>query len=138
MKVFVLLYEIGNANEGVHSLEINGRTVVLMFEALDDAERYSGLLEAQDFPSPTVESVERVEIETFCSQSGYEAKFVMKGFIPKTQEDRFLISPPQSNLNVDHWNKSNNTNTLETSDDSSDSNVLDNLDNIKKSLEDLL
>tara|TARA_Y100001968_G_scaffold321506_1_gene356032 strand:- start:30650 stop:31057 length:408 start_codon:yes stop_codon:yes gene_type:complete len=135
MLVYVLLYQVGNEGEGIHSLEIKNKTVVLMFEEKDDAERYCGLLVAQDFPSPSVESVERVEIETFCSQSGYEAKFVMKGFIPKTQEDRLLISPPQSNLNVDHWNELNKE---ASSNNLNDINALENLDNIKKSLEDLL
>ena len=35
----------------------------LLFENLDDAERYAGLLEAQDFPVPTVESLDREEGE---------------------------------------------------------------------------
>ena len=55
MKVHVLLYNPGNENEGIHSLELNGSTAVLMFENVDDAERYCGLLEAQDFPVPTID-----------------------------------------------------------------------------------
>ena len=50
MRVFVLLYDAGKDNEGIHSLELAGKTAVLMFENADDAERYAGLLEAQDFP----------------------------------------------------------------------------------------
>ena len=64
MQVHVLLFRAGEDNEGIHSLEINDTTVVLMFEEFDDAERYCGLLEAQDFPSPTVELVQREEIES--------------------------------------------------------------------------
>ena len=31
-------------------------------------------------------------------------KLVEKDFVPKTSEDRLLISPPQKNLDVDNWN----------------------------------
>ena len=44
---------------GIHSLELAGQTVVLMFENRDDAERYAGLLEAQDFPTPLWRSLTR-------------------------------------------------------------------------------
>ena len=36
-----------------------------MFEEEDDATRYCGLLEAQDFPLPTVEIVNIEEIKNF-------------------------------------------------------------------------
>ena len=52
MLVHVLLYEAGTESEGIHSLELKGTPVILMFEDKDDAERYCGLLEAQDFPTP--------------------------------------------------------------------------------------
>ena len=57
MDIFVLLYNSGTEQEGIHSIELKGRTIVLMFEEKDDAERYCGLLEAQDFPIPTVEKI---------------------------------------------------------------------------------
>ncbi len=63
MSVHVLLFDAGSENEGIHSLELNGTTVVLLFEDRDDAERYAGLLEAQDFPAPTVEALDRAEME---------------------------------------------------------------------------
>ena len=49
MNIFVLLYNSGTDKEGIHSIELKGRTIVLMFEDKDDATRYCGLLEAQDF-----------------------------------------------------------------------------------------
>jgi hypothetical protein len=103
MPVHVLLFDPGTDQEGIHSLEINGRTVVLLFEARDDAERYAGLLEAQDFPVPTVEALDREEMEAFCRQSGYEARFVPVGFLPQTPEERLLIAPPERNMDVEHW-----------------------------------
>ncbi|MCP9928782.1 DUF3110 domain-containing protein [Cyanobium sp. CH-040] len=103
MSVHVLLFDAGSEQEGIHSLELNGRTVVLLFENRDDAERYAGLLEAQDFPVPTVEALDRTEMEQFCSQSGYEARFVPAGFVPQSPEERLLIAPPERNMDVSHW-----------------------------------
>ena len=104
MLVHVLLYEAGTESEGIHSLELKGKTVILMFEDKDDAERYCGLLEAQDFPVPSVEPIEMYEIEEFCKQCDYETRLVEKNFIPKTEEDRLLLTPPQKNIDMDSWN----------------------------------
>ena len=114
MKIFVLLYNPNTDNEGIHSIELKGRTIVLMFEEKDDAERYVGLLEAQDFPTPSVEMVDLEEIKDFCNRCDYETRVVTKGFVPKTLEDRLLITPPQRNLEVNKWeDKKNNENDLE-------------------------
>ena len=125
MLVHVLLYEAGKENEGIHSIELNGNTIVLMFENKDDADRYCGLLEAQDFPCPTVEIIEKSEIESFCIEAGYEPRLVEEGFVPKTHEDRLLLSPPESSRDVSHWDKTAELNTTE-------------MDNIRKRLEELL
>ena len=130
MLVHVLLYEAGTESEGIHSLELKGSTVILMFQDRDDADRYCGLLEAQDFPTPTVEELTRVDIESFCVEAGYEARFVEKGFIPTTDEERLMISPPLSNLEVGNWNDKDVLNNHDTSNDQ--------LENIKKRLENLL
>jgi hypothetical protein len=106
MSVHVLLFDSGSDQEGIHSLELNGRTVVLLFEDRDDAERYAGLLEAQDFPIPTVELLDREEMELFCSQAGYEARFVPSGFLPESAEDRLFIAPPERNMDVANWQDS--------------------------------
>ena len=103
MPVHVLLFDPGSDQEGIHSIEVNGQTVVLLFEAADDAERYAGLLEAQDFPVPCVETLERGEVEQFCQQAGYEARLVPAGFLPSSEEDRLLIAPPVTNMDVEHW-----------------------------------
>ena len=124
MNVFVLLYNPNTDNEGIHSIELKDRTIVLMFEEKDDAERYVGLLEAQDFPAPTVEMVNLEEIKEFCNRCDYETRIVAKDFVPKTLEDRLLLTPPQKNLGVDKWeDKKNNQ---------------ENLDVIRKNLEKLL
>ncbi len=136
MRVHVLLYDTGKESEGIHSLELSGKVVVLMFENSDDAERYSGLLEAQDFPTPTVEAMDRKEIEAFCTEAGYEARFVESGFVPATDEDRLLLSPPVRNKDVSSWNDEdvNKNSSGETKTDS----VSTDLDDIRKRLEGLL
>ena len=126
MNVFVLLYNFGTEKEGIHSIELKGRTIVLMFEDKDDAERYCGLLEAQDFPLPSVELINIDEIRDFCNKLDYESKLVEKNFVPKTAEDRLLISPPQKNLEVENWNQK----------ESKDNNI--DLNSIKENLEKLL
>ena len=108
MNIFVLLYNSGTDKEGIHSIELKGRTIVLMFEDKDDAIRYCGLLEAQDFPLPKVEMIDIEEIRDFCIKLDYECKLVEKNFVPKTAEDRLLISPPQKNLGVEDWGEDNN------------------------------
>ncbi len=130
MLVHVLLYEAGTESEGIHSIELKGSTVILMFQDRDDAERYCGLLEAQDFPTPSVEKLTRMDIEAFCREAGYEARFVEKGFIPSTDEERLMISPPLSNLEVGDWQNKENTNNQ--------SSTNAQLEDIKKRLENLL
>ena len=127
MDIFVLLYNSGTDKEGIHSIELKGRTIVLMFEDKDDATRYCGLLEAQDFPLPTVEMINIEEIKDFCIKLDYECKLVSKNFVPQTAEDRLLISPPQKNLEVENWDEDKNSNQ-------------DNIDinTIKENLEKLL
>ena len=130
MLVHVLLYEAGTESEGIHSLELKGTTVILMFEDKDDAERYCGLLEAQDFPTPSVEELTKTDIEAFCIEAGYESRFVKKGFIPTNDEERLMISPPLSNLDVADWQKNEDSNNKLSSNEQ--------LEDIKKRLENLL
>ena len=125
MNIFVLLYNSGTDKEGIHSIELKGRTIVLMFEDKDDATRYCGLLEAQDFPLPSVEMIDIDDIKDFCIKLDYEYKLVEKNFVPKTPDDRLLISPPQKNLEVEDWNGDKNNNNID-------------LNTIKENLEKLL
>ncbi len=134
MRVHVLLYKSANNEEGIHSLEIKDKTVVLMFEDIDDAVRYCGLLEAQDFPVPNIEALDINEVELFCKQAGYEARLVVSGFIPKNEEERLYISPPSTNKDVENWPDEDYKGPpyLEETTES------DSLEDIKKRLEGLL
>ena len=103
MRVHVLLFDAGTDSEGIRSLEIAGRTVDLLFENPDDAERYAGLLEAQDFPVPTVEALDREDVDLFCREAGYEARLIESGFVPSNDEERLFMAPPQSHRDVSNW-----------------------------------
>ena len=131
MRVNVLLFDAGSDSEGIHSLEIAGRTVVLLFENPDDAERYAGLLEAQDFPVPTVESLDREDVELFCRDAGYEARFIASGFVPESDEERLFMAPPEANRDVSQWKDEESLPEPEPSSSSE-------LDALRKRLEGLL
>ena len=97
MRVFVLLYNPGTDNEGIHTLRVGDRNVVLMFHSNDDASRYAMLLEAQDFPEPTPVEIDSEEIEAFCRDAGYESQAIEEGT---------LAVPPESNLEDVEWDPS--------------------------------
>ena len=133
MLVHVLLYDAGQDSEGIHSLELSGQTVVLMFENCDDAERYAGLLEAQDFPTPTVEALDQHEVELFCTEAGYEARLVETGFVPKSDDERLMLAPPTANRDVSNWQTEDQSlDSVQTSSPS------DGLDDVRRRLEGLL
>ncbi|WP_421656334.1 DUF3110 domain-containing protein [Leptothermofonsia sp. ETS-13] len=103
MQVFVLLFNARTENEGIHTIRIGEQNWVLMFEEEDDATRYALLLEAQDFPSPTIEAMEQEEIEEFCQSAGYDCQLVPKGFVPQSDADRLLMVPPETNVEETDW-----------------------------------
>lgn len=94
MRIFVLLFNVGTDNEGIHSLKVEERDVVLMFEDEDDATRYGLMLEAQDLPTPAVEEMDDQEIEEFCRSVGYETRLIPSGS---------LELPPESNVEDMDW-----------------------------------
>ena len=140
MRVHVLLFDAGTDSEGIHSLEIAGRTVVLLFENPEDAERYAGLLEAQDFPVPTVEGLDREDVELFCRDAGYEARLIEAGFVPGTDEERLFMAPPESNRDVSQWKEDQPAaeETPPNSDASLDAESNPELDALRQRLEGLL
>lgn len=102
MRVFVLLFNAGTENEGIHSLQKQVSTdegsftqdVVLAFEEEDDATRFALMLEAQDFPEATVEGFDQAEIEAFCDSAGLEMEFIPVGS---------LAVPPEANVDQTDW-----------------------------------
>ena len=145
MQVFVLMFNVGTANEGLHTILIGEHNVILMFEAEDDATRYALLLEAQDFATPSVEAIDQAEIEEFCEASGYHAQFVPAGFVPQSDAERLLLVPPEQNVSETNWQidaeatkESVNRANEEEEPLSASEMANDDLDRIRRQLEGLL
>ena len=100
MRVFVLIFNAGTDNEGIHSVRITNSqglegNQILMFESEDDATRYALMLEAQDFAVPTVEMMDAADVQEFCESAGYDWEI-----IPENSE---LVIPPEMNVEETDW-----------------------------------
>jgi hypothetical protein len=140
MQVFVLLVNANTDNEGIHSINIGNRDIILMFEQEDDAVRYVMLLEAQDFPAKlTVERLDREEIEQFCDSAGYGCYWIPQDFRPSNDFERMLLVPPERNLEVADWLEGTSSAPSATSGDDAASEMSDDdLEQIRRRLEGLL
>ncbi|TAE53392.1 MAG: DUF3110 domain-containing protein [Nostocales cyanobacterium] len=125
MRVFVLIFNAGTDNEGIHSIRQGNRNKIMMFESEDDATRFALMLEAQDFPTPTVEGMDDQEIKDFCKSAGFDWELV-------PEDSNTIITPPELNVDETDWQPNMNT-TVEDS-EMSDS----DLDSIRRRLEGLL
>ena len=137
MRVYILLYNAGTNNEGIHTVQISDRNKILMFMEKDDAERYALMLEAQDFPTPTVESIDEEEVKAFCKNADYDCELIEPGK---------LALPPEHNLESTDWDEEGNYSTQDTEtpestkSPESDKSTISNeeLDRIRSQLEGLL
>lgn len=126
MRVFVLLFNARTENEGIHTIQTGDRNKVLMFESEDDATRFALMLEAQDFPAPTVEAMDAEEIKDFCDSADYDWEVVPEGA---------LALPPEINIEQTDWQLDEDKPPVEKP----DSDVSDtDLDSIRRRLEGLL
>ena len=95
--VFVLLYNPGTDQEGIHALE-HGKAApeILIFESEEDALIYSRKLEELSLPSPTIVAYSRVKIERFIVDNNYRRLYVESG--------RGIDAPigEESGLHLDH------------------------------------
>lgn len=133
MRVFILLFNARTENEGIHSIREGDRNKVLMFESEDDATRFALMLEAQDFPTPTVEAIDAEEVKQFCASCGYDWEVV------PTQGE--LVIPPEINVEETDWQpdpqvkeKSEDSNTKQESPELSDT----ELEKMRRKFEGLL
>jgi len=94
MRVFVLLFNARTENEGIHTIRVGDRNRVLMFESEDDATRFALMLEAQDFPTPTVEAMDAEEIKEFCESADYDWELI---------PENGLALPPEQNIEETDW-----------------------------------
>jgi hypothetical protein len=134
MRVYVLLFNAGTENEGIHTIQMGDRNTVLMFEEEEDATRFGVLLEAQDFPTPSVEALEDEEIKEFCRSVNYDWQLIQAGE---------LAVPPDSNVEQTDWqpDEKKDVQPGDKKDEKSDSDLeysSDELDNIRRRLEGLL
>ncbi|ELR97330.1 DUF3110 domain-containing protein [Gloeocapsa sp. PCC 73106] len=98
MRVYILLFNARTENEGIHTLQMGNRNKVLMFESEDDATRYGMMLEAQNFPTATVEEMDSEEIIAFCLDADYDYEIIENN--PKN-----LVIPPENNVDETDWQK---------------------------------
>jgi hypothetical protein len=129
MRVFVLLFNARTDNEGIHTLQVGDQNVVLMFEDEDDATRFGLLLEAQDFPTPTVEAFDPEEIQEFCEAAGHEAKLIPPGT---------LMMPPEQTVEKLDWAPDAPPDSRPQSRESAQEMSTAELDRIRRQLENLL
>lgn len=95
MRIFVLIFNANTENEGIHTVRVGDRNKILMFESQDDALRFALMLEAQDFPIPTVEAIDAEEIKEFCESANYDWEII--------PENSDLIMPPEINVEETDW-----------------------------------
>lgn len=131
MSVYVVLFNVGTDNEGIHSIRIGEQHQVLMFEAEDDAIRFGILLEAQDSPTPTVEAIEREEIEDICADAGYESVFIPEGQLATPVENMVEETTWDPNVKPDEQSQSEGRASGSSAAD-------DEMDRIRQRLEKLL
>ncbi|RAM49769.1 MAG: DUF3110 domain-containing protein [Hapalosiphonaceae cyanobacterium JJU2] len=138
MRVFVLIFNAGTENEGIHTIRVGDRNTILMFESEDDATRFALMLEAQDFPIPAIEAIDAEEIKEFCQSTGYDWQMVT--------ENSALMVPPEINVEETDWKPDSEIERTQTDTQSSnqespppESELSDSeLDRIRRRLEGLL
>jgi Protein of unknown function (DUF3110) len=126
MRVFVLLFNAGTENEGIHTIRVGERDKVLMFESEDDATRFALMLEAQDFPTAVVETMDAEEIKEFCQSANYDWEII--------PENDALAIPPEVNVDKTDWQVDSQLDSQEEKLEVADS----ELDSIRRRLEGLL
>ena len=132
MLVYILLFNAGTDSEGIHTVQIGDRNTILMFKEEDDALRYAGLLEAQDFPEPKVEAIDSEEVEQFCRQADYDWEVIDEGK---------LAIPPEKNVEKLSWEETEESlDTSEEQQGEEDAATMaqDELERIRRQLEGLL
>jgi CHAT domain-containing protein len=77
--VYVLLYNAGTDNEGIHTISHQKRHTILLFESSADATNFAQNLREQNLAVPSVETTETETIMSFCKKNDYDWEFVPEG-----------------------------------------------------------
>ena len=84
-----ILTILGQEREGAYAVnDPDGERALYLFEQEDDAERYAGLLEAEDYPEMTVVEIEEKVAISACYEYNYRYVII--------KPDDFVI-PPREN-----------------------------------------
>ena len=84
-----ILTILGQEREGAYAVnDPDGERALYLFEDEDDAERYAGLLEAEDYPEKTVVEIEEKVPISACNENNYRYVII--------KPDDFVI-PPREN-----------------------------------------
>ena len=76
----------GKEREGAYSVQDSlGNQILYLFEEEDDAERYAGLLEAEDYPEMTVIEIEEKVAISACYEYNYRYVII--------KPDDFVVPP---------------------------------------------
>ncbi|MEM8722013.1 MAG: DUF3110 domain-containing protein [Cyanobacteria bacterium P01_G01_bin.39] len=77
--VYILLYNSGTAEEGIHTIQVHNTHTILMFESSASAKIFAEKLRLQNFSTPQIESVTAGEVTDFCQENGYICKLIPTG-----------------------------------------------------------
>jgi len=81
----------GKEDEGAYAMaNSRGDRILLMFEEEDDADRYIGMLEADDFAALVAVEVDADAMIDMCEHTGYEFMVI--------SPDELVIPPSHNNL----------------------------------------
>jgi hypothetical protein len=128
--VYILLYNANTEDEGIHTIQEGDRNKILMFKEQDDALRFAMMLEAQDFPEPSVEAINSEEIKAFCEKTNYDWEIIESGQ---------LAVPPEANLTETDWEEETEKPATSIAESESESTLSSSeLDRIRNQLEGLL
>ncbi|ELS05212.1 Protein of unknown function (DUF3110) [Xenococcus sp. PCC 7305] len=129
MRVYILLFNARTNNEGIHTIQIGDRQKVLMFQEEDDATRFAIMLEAQDFPEPTVEEIDSEEVKAFCEKADYDSELIEPGQ---------LALPPEKNVEQTDWDQESEGSSVADAKSDSKTMAQNELERIRQQLEGLL
>jgi CHAT domain-containing protein len=97
--VYVLLYNVGTDNEGIHTISVDDNHKILLFESQEDAATFVQQLGEQNFPVPSVEAIEAEDILGFCQQQGYDWDLVPEGENRNPPREGVIFNQATSELN---------------------------------------
>lgn len=92
---WALIFNYRTENEGIYSQQRgDGNEYIFTWMTEEDAERYSEMLSAQDFPDGTAVKMETRELLDFCKDSGHTLCLVPSNTV---------IMPPENNVETFEW-----------------------------------